>query len=227
MRIDILTLFPEVCKVFTDSSIVGRAQEKGIVSINYYDIRRWSGDKHNRVDDYTYGGGNGMLLRPEPVCACFEAVCAESGDRPRLYYMSPQGKPFVQSKAFELSKLEHIALLCGHYEGIDQRVLDLIVDEEISLGDFVLTGGEIAAAAVTDAVVRLLDGALSNPECYMEESHTAGTLEYPQYTRPEVWRGIKVPDVLLSGHHANIEKWRRERSAEITAEKRPDMLKRE
>ena len=225
MRIDILTLFPEVCAAFTDASIVGRAQKSGAVEIHYHNIRDYSDDKHNRVDDYTYGGGAGMIIRPEPIFACFEAVCEQCGHKPRLLYMSPKGKVFNQAKAFELSKLPDMAILCGHYEGVDQRVLDMLVDEEISIGDYVLTGGEAAAVVVTDACVRLLDGVLASEECYLQESHTDGLLEYPQYTRPEVWRGIGVPQVLLSGHHANIEKWRREQAVDLTKKLRPDIMK--
>lgn len=224
MRIDILTLFPEMCSAFTGASILGRAQKKGIIEVAYHQIRDYSGDKHNRIDDYSYGGGKGMIMRAEPVFACFEAVCEQRGSRPKLFYLSPQGKTFTQKKAFELSKLDGFALLCGHYEGIDQRVLDRIVDEEISIGDYVLTGGELAAVAVTDAVCRLIDGVLSDEECFMNESHTDGLLEYPQYTRPEVWRGQAVPQVLISGDHALVDKWRAEKALEVTKTKRPDML---
>lgn len=225
MRIDVMTLFPEVCAAYTDSSILGRAQQKGLVEFCYHNIRDYSGDKHNRVDDYSYGGGPGMIMRPEPVYACFEAICAERGSRPKLFFMSPQGKPFIQDKAIELSKLDGFVILCGHYEGIDQRVIDLLVDEEISIGDYVLTGGEPAAMVVSDAVVRLLDGVLSQPDCYLGESHMGGLLEYPQYTRPDNWRGMAVPEVLVSGHHENIENWRKQKSVEITRQKRPDLLR--
>ena len=227
MRIDVLTLFPEVCAAFTDSSILGRAQQKGLVEIQYHNIRDYSGDKHNRVDDYSYGGGPGMVMRPEPIYACFETICTQRGHRPRLFYMSPQGKPFTQEKAFELSKLDGFAILCGRYEGVDQRVIDMLVDEEISIGDYVLTGGELAAMVVTDAAVRLIDGVLSQPECYLGESHMDGLLEYPQYTRPEIWRDIPVPEVLISGHHENVKKWRSQKSQETTQKKRPDMLLRD
>ncbi len=219
-----MTLFPEVCAAFTGSSILGRAQQKKLAEIHYHNIRDYSGDKHNRVDDYSYGGGPGMIIRPEPVYACFEAICNECGYRPKMFFMSPQGKTFSQIKAFELSKLDGFAILCGHYEGIDQRVIEKIVDEEISIGDFVLTGGELAAMVVTDATVRLIDGVLSEPECYLGESHVNGLLEYPQYTRPEVWRDMSVPEILISGHHENIQKWRRQKSLETTLNKRPDIL---
>jgi len=219
-----MTLFPEVCAAFTDSSILGRAQQKGLLEIHYHNIRDYSGDKHNRVDDYSYGGGPGMVMQPEPIYTCFEAICEQRGSRPKLFYMSPQGKPFAQEKAFELSKLDGFAILCGHYEGVDQRVIDILVDEEISIGDYVLTGGELAAMVVVDATIRLIDGVLSQPDCYLGESHMDGLLEYPQYTRPEIWRDIPVPEVLISGHHENVKKWRSQKSVETTQKKRPDML---
>ena len=225
MRIDVMTLFPEACRPYTDTSIVGKAQKKGILEVHYHYIRDYSDNKHRRVDDYTYGGGMGLLIKPEPVCRCYEHICGELGYRPPLYYLSAQGKPFKQADAFALSKTDGFVLLCGQYEGVDQRVLDEIVDGEISLGDFVLTGGELGALVVIDATARLLDGVLSGEECYLDESHTNGLLEYPQYTHPSVWRGIPIPDVLLSGHHENIRKWRREQALRVTARKRPDMLK--
>ncbi len=224
MRIDILTLFPEICSCFTDGSILGRAQKKGLIQIVYHNIRDYTADRHNRVDDYSYGGGPGMILQPQPIYDCFQAVCAQRGERPKLYYLSPQGPVFCQKKAFEMAETDGFALLCGHYEGVDQRVLDEIVDEEISVGNYVLTGGELAAMIVADAVCRLVPGVLSEAECYVNESLSDGLLEYPQYTRPEVWRGIPVPEVLLSGHHANIEQWRRRQSLEATQKKRPDLL---
>lgn len=223
MKIDILTIFPEMCEDFLGRSIIGRARQNGLVDISCVDIRDYSTDKHRKTDDTPYGGGMGMVMTAQPVYDAYRA-CAKD-DKPYVVYMSPKGKVFNQEMAVELSKKEHIVLLCGHYEGVDQRVLDEICDDEISIGDYVLTGGEIAATVVTDAVCRLLPGVLASEECYIEESHFNGLLEYPQYTHPYEWNGIKVPDVLTSGHHENIAKWRREKSLEITAKRRPDMLK--
>ena len=223
MKIDILTLFPDVCNNFLSESIIGRAREAGLVEINCINIRDFSKDKHHKVDDTPYGGGMGMVMAPQPIYDAYLSL-ANGKNKPHTIYMSPKGQPFNQQKAIELSNKEHIVLLCGHYEGVDQRVLDKIVDEEISLGDFVLTGGEIAAIAVTDAVTRLLDGVLSDEVCFTDESHFNGLLEYPQYTRPFEWEGEKVPDVLISGHHENINNWRLEESIKITKKNRPDML---
>lgn len=223
MRIDILTLFPEMCNAILGESIIGRAQRDGKVQIVCHNIRDYADNKHNRVDDYPYGGGKGMVMQAEPICACFEAICAETGNRPLLLYMTPQGKRFTQQRAFELAALDHIAILCGHYEGVDERVIETLVDEELSIGDYVLTGGEIAAMAIADATIRLLDGVLADSECFMQESLTDGLLEYPQYTRPEEWRGQRVPDVLLSGHHAQIDQWRKQQSLSRTKNKRPDL----
>lgn len=224
MKIDILTLFPEMCEAFLGESIIGRAQKDNKVQIACHNIRDYTLDKHNRVDDAPYGGGMGMIMSAQPINDCINAVIGDDENKPRVIYLSPKGKTFDQKKAIELSKLNRIILLCGHYEGVDERVLEKCVDEEISLGDFVLTGGEIAAVAVADAVCRLLPGVLSDDVCFEEESHFNGLLEYPQYTRPAEWEGIQVPDVLLSGHHLNIEKWRREKSLETTLNKRPEML---
>ena len=224
MRIDIATLFPEMCEAFLGESIVGRARRAGKLEINCHQIREYSEDKHRRVDDSPYGGGMGMVMQCEPVYNCYKAICGQTETVPHTIYMSPKGKILNQQRIKELSKLENIFIICGHYEGIDQRIIDKIVDEEISLGDFVLTGGEIPAVALADAVARLCDGVLSDESCYMDESIYSGLLEYPHYTRPEVWEGMAVPEVLLSGHHANIEKWRHERSLEITAQRRPDLL---
>lgn len=224
MRIDILTLFPEMCESVLDMSIIGRARKNGIIDVRAHNIRDYCENKHRRVDDYPYGGGLGMLMSPEPIAACFEAICHQTSSRPLFVYLSPKGKVFNQSMALQMSKCENICLLCGHYEGVDERLLDELVDMEISAGDYVLTGGELPALIVTDAVARLLPGVLSEKGCYEDESHMNGLLEYPQYTRPPVWRGRKVPDVLLSGHDANIAKWRREQSVLQTAERRPDML---
>ena len=224
MKIDIMTLFPEMCESVLGESIIGRARENGFVDIACHNIRDYTTDKHNRVDDAPYGGGMGMVMQAQPIYDCYGAICEKSEDKPRLIYMSPKGKTFTQQKAIELSEISHIVLLCGHYEGVDQRVLDEIVDEEISIGDYVLTGGELPALVVADAVCRMLPGVLSDDECFTEESHYSGLLEYPHYTRPAVWHDREVPEVLLSGHHANIVKWRRQQSVMTTAEKRPEML---
>ena len=224
MKIDILTLFPEMCEAVLGDSIIGRARVAGAVDIHCHNIRDFTTDKHGRVDDAPYGGGMGMLMGVQPIYDCYASLFGECEQKPHVIYMSPKGKTFNQKKAIELSKLPHIVLLCGHYEGVDQRVLDEIVDEEISIGDYVLTGGEMAAIVVTDAVSRMLPGVLSDSVCFTEESHFSGLLEYPQYTRPAEWHGKTVPDVLLSGHHANIEKWRREQALKTTYEKRPEML---
>lgn len=218
-----MTLFPDMCMTVMSESIIGRAVAAGRVEIGCANIRDFAGNKHNRVDDAPYGGGMGMLMQAEPIYNCYMSLCGE-GERPHLIYMSPKGATFTQKKAVELSKLEHIVFLCGHYEGVDQRVLDEIVDEEISIGDYVLTGGELPALVVADAVCRMLPGVLSDEECFTEESHFSGLLEYPHYSRPAVWHGREVPEVLMSGHHLNIEKWRRQESIRTTLEKRPEML---
>lgn len=227
ISIDIATLFPDMCEAVLDCSILGRARKSGLVSIETHNIRDFTLDKHRRVDDYPYGGGRGMLIQADPIFRCYEHVCDVRPKRKvNVIYLSPQGKTLTQSKALELSKLDvSLFLICGHYEGIDQRVIDEIVDEEISIGDYVLTGGELSALVFVDVIVRMLPGVLSSSECFENESHFDGLLEYPQYTRPEVWHGRRVPEVLLSGHHANIEKWRREKAIEVTRCKRPDMLK--
>ncbi len=224
MRIDILTLFPDMCNSVMSESIIGRAQKKGALEVVCHQIRDYAYDKHHRVDDTTYGPGMGMLMMAEPLAACFEDLCETLGTRPRLIYMSPQGKVLTQKKAKELSTYENLAILCGHYEGIDERFIEDFVDEEISIGDFVLTGGELPALILADAVSRLVPGVLSDNICFEEESHYNGLLEYPQYTKPAVWRGKEVPEILLSGHHANIEKWRQEQALIRTKQKRPDLL---
>lgn len=224
MRIDILTLFPDMCNAVLNESIIGRARKAGKVEINCIDIRDYTLDKHRRVDDKPYGGGMGMVMAPQPIYDCFQSLCNESGDKPHLIYLTPQGKTLTQERVKELSRLEHIALLCGHYEGIDERVIEELQPEEISVGDYVLTGGELPALIVADSVSRMLPGVLSDDECFEEESHFNSLLEYPQYTHPAEWNGREVPEVLLSGHHANVEKWRREKSLERTLERRPDML---
>ncbi len=226
MKIDIMTLFPEMCQRVLDESIIGRARKSGKVEISCVNIRDFSGNKHNKVDDTPYGGGMGMVMSATPIYNCFNSLYnPETEQKPHLIYLSPKGKTFTQKKAVELSKLDRIVLLCGHYEGVDQRVIDEIVDEEISVGDFVLTGGELPALTVADAVCRMLPGVLSDEVCFTEESHFEGLLEYPHYTKPDTWMERKVPEVLLSGHHANINKWRREKAIEETFKRRPEMLK--
>jgi len=225
MRIDIITLFPEMFEPVFNDSIIGRAQKSGEISIHTHQLRDFAFDKHRRVDDTPYGGGMGMLMKAEPIALCFEEICRKTGERPHFVYMSPQGKTLNQQRLKELADIKNICVLCGHYEGVDQRLLDSFIDEEISIGDYVLTGGEIPAMVFCDALCRMVPGVLTNNECFTEESHYNGLLEYPQYTKPSEWRGIEVPDVLLSGHHANIEKWRKEKSLEVTAQKRPDLLK--
>lgn len=225
MKIDILTLFPEMCEKVLSESIIGRARAAGKVEIECHNIREYTEDKHNRVDDSPYGGGMGMVMAAQPIYDCYLSLFRENESKPHLIYMSPKGNTFNQKRAVELSGMEHIVLLCGHYEGVDERVLEEIVDEEISIGNYVLTGGEIPALAVTDAICRLLPGVLSDNVCFEEESHYDGLLEYPQYTRPPEWRGRKVPDVLLSGHHKNITEWRHKMALQTTFKKRPEMLK--
>ena len=222
MKIDIMTIFPDMCNAFLNESIIGRARESGKVEINCVNIRDFTEDKHNRVDDSTYGGGTGMLMQAQPIYDCYKSLCNEN-EKPYVIYMSPQGRVLTQQKAKELSEKEHIAILCGHYEGVDERVLEEIVDEEISIGDYVVTGGELPALILADCISRMLDGVLRNEEAYSLESHYNGLLEYPQYTKPYEWHGKTVPDVLISGHHANIDKWRHEQSLERTRKKRPDL----
>ncbi len=225
MRIDIMTLFPEMCEAVLSSSVLGRARENGCVDIRCRNIRDYTLDKHNRVDDAPYGGGMGMIMQTQPIDACFGAICEEIGKRPHLIYMSPQGSVLTQEKVKELSQMDNIVLLCGHYEGVDERIIEELVDEELSVGDYVLTGGELPALIVADSVARMLPGVLSDSASFEDESHYSGLLEYPQYTRPFEWHGRQVPEVLLSGHHANIEKWRHEQSLMRTKQKRPDMFR--
>ena len=224
MRIDLLTLFPDMCRAVLDESIIGRAQAKGLLDIRCHQIRDYTLNKQKQVDDYPYGGGLGMVMNAQPIADCFRAVCAEGGVRPHLIYMSPQGAVLTQQRAKELAQLPRFCVLCGHYEGVDERVLDALVDEQISMVDYVLTGGELPALALVDCVSRLVPGVLSEEGCFTEESHYAGLLEYPQYTRPAVWEGRPVPDVLLTGHHLNIARWRRQQSLLRTRRHRPDML---
>lgn len=224
MRIDIMTLFCDMCNSVLGESIIGRARAAGKVEINCRDIRDYTDDKHRRVDDKPYGGGMGMIMQAQPIFDCYRSLCDETGTRPHLLYMTPQGKTLTQDRVKELAKLDNIAILCGHYEGIDERAIEELQPEEISVGDYVLTGGELPALIVADSVSRMLPGVLSDDECFEEESHFSGLLEYPQYTHPAVWHDREVPDVLLSGHHANVDKWRRRQSLIRTRERRPDMF---
>lgn len=224
MRIDILTLFPEMCETVLSESIIGRAREENKVEINCRQIRDYSTDKHRRVDDTPYGGGMGMVMQVQPIYDCYMSLCEDIGKKPHLIFMSPQGKVLTQKRVKELAEMENIAILCGHYEGVDERVIEEIVDEEISVGDYVLTGGELPALILADSVSRMLPGVLKNDEAYTEESHYNSLLEYPQYTRPFEWHGKAVPDILISGHHKNIEKYRREESLKRTYLRRPELL---
>lgn len=221
MKFSVLTLFPEMMAALGES-IIGRAVKGGIIETQYINIRDFSEDKHRRVDDYPYGAGGGMLMQPQPIYDAYKSVAGEK--KPHVIYMSPQGKTLTQKRARELSEYEHIVILCGHYEGVDERILEEIVDEEISIGDYVLTGGELPCMVLIDCVCRMVEGVLDSKETASVESHYDGLLEYPQYTRPPVFMGREVPEILLSGHHANIEKWRREQSILRTAKKRPDLI---
>lgn len=236
MHFHIMTLFPEMVLEGLRTSIIGRAEEKGYISIEAVNIRDYTLDKHKKVDDYTYGGGAGMLMQAQPVYDCWKALndnivrrrieqeaLSENVLKTRVIYVTPQGEIFHQKKAAELSQEEDLIFLCGHYEGIDERVLQEIVTDYISIGDYVLTGGELPAMVIIDAISRLVPGVLNNGESAQTESHANGLLEYPQYSRPEIWHERKVPDVLLSGHHANIEKWRLEQSIKRTKERRPEL----
>ena len=224
MRIDIMTLFPEMCEAVFTQSIVGRALQTGKLSVSAVNIRDYSADKHNRVDDTPYGGGMGMLMQAQPIYDCYRALADASETKPHVIYLSPQGKVLTQQRAKELAGYDHLVLLCGHYEGVDERVLEEIVDEELSIGDYVLTGGELPALVLTDCIARMVDGVLPNEEAYSRESHYDALLEHPQYTKPYEWNGRTVPDVLISGHHANIEKWKRQESLRRTFLRRPELL---
>lgn len=225
MNFHILTLFPEMIEQGMHTSIIGRAIAGGYLSINAVNIRDYAFNKHQKVDDYPYGGGAGMLMQAEPVYLSYEAIKEKIGYRPRVVYLTPQGKVFHQEMAKELAKERDLVFLCGHYEGIDERVLDEIVTDYVSIGDYVLTGGELPAMVMIDTISRLVPGVLHNDVSAEFESFQDNLLEYPQYSRPEEWRGKKVPPILLSGHHANIEKWRREQSILRTMERRPDLLR--
>ncbi len=224
MNFYIMTLFPEMVMGGLSTSITGRAMEKGLISIEAVNIRDYSMEKHRHVDDAPYGGGAGMVMQPGPVCDCYDALSARIGKRPRVLYMTPQGRVFNQTIAGELAAEEDLVFLCGHYEGIDERALEEIVTDSLSIGDYVLTGGELPAMVMIDCIARLVPGVLNNDASAEIESFYDNLLEYPQYTRPEVYRGRQVPEVLLSGHHKNIEKWRREQSIKRTYERRPDLL---
>jgi tRNA (guanine37-N1)-methyltransferase len=230
MRIDVLTLFPEMFEGVFGASILGKARDKGIVELHTLNFREYSTNKHKTVDDYPFGGGGGMVLKPEPIFAAVEDVlekkagAEESGKGPRVVLMCPQGEPFTQKKAEELSEEEHIIFICGHYEGYDERIREFLVTDELSIGDYVLTGGELPAMVVIDSVVRLLPGVLGNEKSAVTDSFSTGLLEYPHYTRPAKFRDWDVPEVLISGHHENIEKWRRKQSLERTFRRRPELL---
>lgn len=224
MNFHILTLFPEMVMDGLSASIIGRAQNKGLLSVEAINIRDFAENKHNRVDDYTYGGGAGMLMQAGPVYGAYQSVVEKAQSKPRVIYLSPQGQTFSQGMAEEFAKEEELIFLCGHYEGIDERVLEEIVTDYVSIGDYVLTGGELPAMVMIDAISRLIPGVLHNDVSAEFESFQDNLLEYPQYTRPEEWHGKKVPEILLSGHHANVEKWRREQSIIRTAQRRPDLL---
>ena len=225
MKFDIMTLFPEMVSGILSESIIGRAQKAGLISVTCHNIRDYSENKHKNVDDTPFGGGRGMVMAAPPIAACIESITKglPENERRRVIYLSPKGKVLTQAKASSLLAYDRLILLCGHYEGIDQRVLDEYVDEEISIGDYVLTGGELPACVLVDTVARMVDGVLAMPECFEDESIASGLLEYPQYTRPVTFHGVDVPPVLLSGHHANIQKWRQEEALRITKERRPEM----
>ena len=230
MRFHIITLFPDMLRAVLSESIIGRGEKRGSINIEYYQLRDYSDNKHNTVDDTVYGGGMGMLLTAALIYNCHKAICdkidlIDSPTKSRTVYMSPKGGLLTQKKAEELSKYTDLTVICGHYEGIDERVIDEVVDEEISIGDYVLTGGELPCAILIDCVARLVNGVLSDPECHEKESISSGLLEYPQYTKPFEFMGREVPEILLSGHHANIERWRREQSIILTASRRPDLFK--
>ena len=224
MNFHVLTLFPDMIEQGMNTSILGRAIERGHISLTATDIRDYAGNKHNKVDDTPYGGGAGMVMQAGPVCDAYESIAAECKKRPRVVYMTPQGHTFNQSMAEELAKEKDLIFLCGHYEGIDERVLEEIVTDYVSVGDYVLTGGELPAMVMMDAIARLVPGVLHNEASAEFESFQDNLLEHPHYSRPETWHEKKVPEVLLSGHHANIEKWRREQSVIRTAKRRPDLL---
>ncbi len=224
MRFDVLTLFPDMMRAVLEESILGRAVEKGILEFSYTNIRDYAENKHKKVDDYAYGGGTGLVMAPQPIVSAHESIPKQG--RSLTVYLSPQGKVLSQQLAKELATYDQLILLCGHYEGVDERAIEEVVDLEVSIGDYVLTGGEIPAMALIDCVARMVDGVLPNSDAYSKDSHYNGLLEYPQYTRPPEFRGKVVPEILLSGHHANIEQWQRKQSLYRTWKKRPDLLRR-
>ncbi len=224
MRIDLITLFPDMCETILNESIIGRARKKGFLQVCFHQLRNYAHDKHQRVDDCPFGGGKGMLLKPEPIAEAIDVLSEHLGEKPYVIYMSPRGKVLNQEKVKELSAHDNLCILCGHYEGIDERIIDEYVDEQISCGDYVLTGGEMPAIILTDAVSRMIPGVLAEDTCFTEESHFSGLLEYPQYTRPAVFHGRSVPETLVSGNHAKVEEWKRKKSLEITLSCRPDIL---
>ncbi len=224
IKFDVLTLFPEMFEAVLGESITGRARAAGLIEMNFTNIRDFSANKHRKTDDYPYSGGGGMIMTPQPIYDAYMSVMKDCEKKPHTIFMSPQGAVFNQKKAVELSKLDRIVFLCGHYEGVDQRIIDMLVDEEISIGDFVLTGGELPAMTVIDAVSRMIPGVLASEDSYKNESHFSGLLEYPQYTHPQEFMGVKIPEILVSGHHKNIEQWKRRAALINTLKKRPDML---
>lgn len=224
IKFDVLTLFPDMFNAVLGDSIIERARQKGLIETNFVNIRDFSKNKHKKTDDYPYSGGGGMLMTPQPIYDAYMSIAGKCENKPHTVFMSPQGAVFNQKKAIELSKKDHIIFLCGHYEGVDQRILDMLVDEEISMGDFVLTGGEIPAMAVIDAVSRMIPGVLAEESSFQNESHFSGLLEHPQYTHPQEFMGRKIPDILISGHHKNIEIWKHQMSLKNTFLKRPDLL---
>ena len=224
MVFSIMTLFPDLVRTVLGESIIGRAQRSGAITVNEYNIRDYSEDKHHRVDDTPYGGGKGMLMAAPPIFNCYSAIMEKAEGTVRTVFMSPRGKIFTQEDAVRLAGYDNLIILCGHYEGVDQRISDEIIDEEISIGDYILTGGEIPACILVDAVSRIVDGVLSSPECHETESFSDGLLEYPQYTRPYEFHGMTVPDVLISGNHEKIAAWRKEASLRETKKRRPDLL---
>ena len=226
MRIDVATLFPEMCEAVLSESILGRARKNGALTVQCWNIRDYTLDKHRRVDDVPYGGGRGMVMQADPIYRCYEAVQAEAGTQPHRIYLSPKGSVFTQQRALELAAMPHLFLLCGHYEGIDERALELVVTDYLSIGDYVLTGGELPALVLADSISRMLENVLPNDEAKELESHYNGLLEYPQYTRPDEYMGREVPEILLSGDHGRIAKWRHEEAEKLTRDRRPDLYAR-
>lgn len=224
MKFTVMTLFPEMVLSGLHTSIMGRAQDAGIIEVNAVNIRDYTLDKHKHVDDYPYGGGAGMVMSAEPIYRCFESVTANSDKKPRVIYLTPQGRTFNQTMAKELAQEDELVFLCGHYEGVDERIIEEIVTDNVSIGDYVLSGGELPVMVMIDAISRMVPGVLKNDQSGVKESFEDNLLEYPQYTRPEIWHDKKVPEILMSGHHANIEKWRREKSLERTFLHRRDLL---